>query len=147
MDPDGRHVAVELAGAELDVLADLRSRARELLADVDPGPGTVETTTLVLTELATNALVHGAPPGQCRLQVAPGLARIEVDDTSAAPAAVAADLPRPAGGGRGLALVEKLTSCWGQRPTAHGKTVWAEVALEAPETNHGHDPAPPPVGV
>jgi two-component sensor histidine kinase len=128
--PAGRLVTVELGPAELDILPDLRSWVRDLLTDADACADAIETTMLTLTELATNALTHGAPAGQCRLHVSTGaLLRIEVDDGSPASAALAGRRPRPRDGGLGLVLVERLTKSWGQTPTPSGKTVWAEIDL------------------
>ncbi len=93
-------------------------------------PGTdCDTVLLLVSEVATNALVHGA--GQVLVRVVPteGGVRIEVVDGSPA-------LPRPRTakdtdeGGRGLALVEALSSAWGAEPVDGGKTVWFEVAAD-----------------
>ena len=70
--------------------------------------------------------MHGA--GEVRVRVLPRLpgVRVEVADGSAA-------LPRPREatavdeGGRGLALVEALSSSWGAELGEGGKTVWFEL--------------------
>lgn len=88
-----------------------------------------DTVSLLVSEVATNALVHGV--GQVRIRVVPQTegVRIEVVDGSAT-------LPRPRDaalldeGGRGLALVAALASSWGSEPTGAGKTVWFEVGTE-----------------
>ncbi|WSZ44958.1 ATP-binding protein [Streptomyces sp. NBC_00190] len=94
----------------------------------------------VVAELANNAVTHGRVPGRrFRLQMAATdtTLRIEVTDTRGACApASAAELPSPdAESGRGLVLVAALADKWG---TTLGpvplKTVWAEIALPAPES-------------
>ncbi len=81
---------------------------------------------LLVSEVATNALVHGT--GEVRIRVVPGdrVLRVEVSDASTdLPALRRASLLDE--GGRGVALVEALSSAWGAEHTASGKTVWFEV--------------------
>lgn len=86
-----------------------------------------DTVALLVSEVATNALVHGT--GQVLVRVVPsaGGVRIEVrDGSSRLPArrrATAVDE-----GGRGIALVEALAVAWGSEVTEDGKTVWFELA-------------------
>lgn len=90
-----------------------------------------DTVSLLVSEVATNALVHGR--GQVRVRVIPLPAgvRIEVvDDSPTLPSPREATLLDE--GGRGLALVAALSSSWGAEPTGSGKTVWFEVAALSP---------------
>jgi len=86
-----------------------------------------DTVALLVSEVATNALVHGA--GKVRVRVRPTVrgVRVEVhDEDTTLPArrhATAMDE-----GGRGIALVDALSSGWGAETTPDGKTVWFEVA-------------------
>jgi anti-sigma regulatory factor (Ser/Thr protein kinase) len=88
--------------------------------------GDCDTLALLVSEVATNALIHGA--GQVRVRVlhAGPRMRIEVSDDS-----VSLPVPRRAGtdaeGGRGLALVEALAADWGVEARDTGKTVWFEL--------------------
>ena len=83
------------------------------------------TTELVVSELVTNAILHGRGPIGLRL-IRTGILTCEVSDTGGA-----APHLRRAGtldeNGRGLLLVARLTHRWGSRPTADGKTIWAEL--------------------
>ena len=85
-----------------------------------------DTVALLVSEVATNALVHGV--GEVRVRVLPASpgVRIEVVDGSAEMPqrrrATAVDE-----GGRGIALVEELSSAWGSEATPTGKTVWFEL--------------------
>ncbi len=87
---------------------------------------------LCVSELATNAVLHGVPPGRgFRLMTwleRDGLLRVEVHDSGPGrPCAV-----RPAAGeesGRGLLLVEAVADRWGVGERDPGKVVWCELAL------------------
>jgi hypothetical protein len=85
------------------------------------------TTTLVASELVTNAIRYGAPPIQLRL-IRDTTLICEVSDASG----TAPHLRRARGfdeGGRGLLLVAQLTQRWGTRYHASGKTIWCEQPL------------------
>jgi anti-sigma regulatory factor (Ser/Thr protein kinase) len=94
-----------------------------------------ETLTLIAAELTSNAVRHGHVPGRdfhLQLTLSGGTFRIEVADTRAE------RLPEPghpeadtgSESGRGLLLVDALADKWGvePRPSAPGKTVWAELS-------------------
>lgn len=86
-----------------------------------------DTVALLVSEVATNALVHG--DGKVRVRVRPterGL-RVEVHDDNPALPARRQATPLDEGG-RGIALVEALSSGWGAERTDDGKTVWFEVS-------------------
>lgn len=86
----------------------------------------VDTATLLVSELTTNAVVHG--DGEISVRVVPtdtGV-RVEVrDESEALPEERPPDLD--AEGGRGIDLVARLATAWGVRPESRGKTVWFEV--------------------
>ena len=86
-----------------------------------------DTVTLLVSELVTNAVVHGGGEVEVLVRLLPGSVRVEVRDASAV-----APIPRVADdedtSGRGLALVETLARRWGVDPVAGGgKAVWFEV--------------------
>lgn len=81
---------------------------------------------LCVSELATNALLHGVPPGRgflLRLGFDGDVLRAEVHDSGAG-------VPRvqeaPDEGGRGLMLVAALSDKWGVGERNPGKVVWCE---------------------
>lgn len=88
--------------------------------------GDCDTLALLVSEVATNALIHGA--GQVRVRVVDRGPRLRVqvsDDSARLPTARAFD--GDAEGGRGLALVDALAVAWGAEPRSGGKTVWFEL--------------------
>ncbi|MFF8813315.1 ATP-binding protein [Streptomyces pactum] len=89
-----------------------------------------------VSELATNAVVHGVPPGQhfaVRVEVDEVAVRIEVRDSSAG-APVARSPRLDSEGGRGLLLVHELADAWGDITHTSGKTVWFSMSsAPAPE--------------
>ncbi|HEY3976577.1 MAG TPA: SpoIIE family protein phosphatase [Streptosporangiaceae bacterium] len=87
------------------------------------------TTELVVSELVTNAIRHGAPPIQLRLIRDDGIVCEVADASSTAP-----HLQRSRAldeGGRGLLLVCELAESWGTRQTTTGKTIWCQQVLPA----------------
>ena len=90
---------------------------------------------LILTELVTNATLHGTPPVTVGVQVSPEMARFEVSDASAGVPVGLVQSPE-AMTGRGLMLVEALSDRWGVDRQDHGKLVWAEVGLAPVEPEH-----------
>src|SRR5262245_49661933 len=87
---------------------------------------------LILTELVTNATLHGTPPVTVGVQVSPERARFEVSDASGGVPVGLVQSPE-AMTGRGLMLVEALSDRWGVDRQSHGKLVWAEVGLAPAE--------------
>lgn len=98
------------------------------------------TATLLTSELATNAITHsesGADGGKFEVSVfrAPGWVRVEVSDLGST------EQPRPqhrspcdvSEHGRGLDLVEALSSKWGaqDREDGLGRCIWYELAWSA----------------
>lgn len=84
-----------------------------------------------VSELATNAVLHGVPPGRgFRLHLrldAYGLLRIELHDSGSGEPRIPAAADDESG--RGLILVEALSDKWGVGPRHPGKIVWCEFAL------------------
>ncbi|MGH3343645.1 MAG: ATP-binding protein [Carbonactinosporaceae bacterium] len=80
---------------------------------------------LVVSELVTNAVIHGYGPAQLRLTFN-GRLRVEVRDLSPAPPRLRDTCPGELGG-RGLQIVNRLSESWGWRPHGRGKLVWCEL--------------------
>ncbi|MGH3343642.1 MAG: ATP-binding protein [Carbonactinosporaceae bacterium] len=86
---------------------------------------------LLVSELVTNAVVHGGGPTLLRLSF-DGTLRVEVTDRSPAPPRLRRTGPDELGG-RGLQLVDGLAECWSWQPRGRGKLVWCELRPLPPD--------------
>lgn len=87
---------------------------------------TVETASLLVSELVTNAVLHARSAVDLTLRWAGSEIRIEVEDRSGH-VPQAKDYGPEAASGRGLLLVETLSEEWGVDATASGKIVWCRL--------------------
>lgn len=87
----------------------------------------LEPVRLVVSELATNALVHGRTPITVTLSQQDDAVRVMVSDDAEWVASRGQDQDLPAGG-RGLGIVQVLSRDWGVVDGAGSKTVWASFA-------------------
>jgi anti-sigma regulatory factor (Ser/Thr protein kinase) len=81
---------------------------------------------LVVTELATNAVVHARSPFSVLLRPEGAGVRVSVHDHSHIRPLMREPGPL-ATSGYGLRLVNALAVNWGVQPSTDGKTVWAEL--------------------
>ena len=88
---------------------------------------------LVISELFSNALRHAAPLPGSKIRVAwridPGCVQVSVSDGGGTTVPELGQPTQGATGGRGLRIVEKLSSRWGASTGEDGTTVWAEVPV------------------
>ncbi|GAA0310502.1 ATP-binding protein [Kineococcus aurantiacus] len=97
---------------------------------------------LVVTELVSNAVRHGAPPATLTLDCA-GAAGVTVGVSDADPHAPTLRHVTPdALGGRGIALVDVLSEDWGVDPHPGGKTVWSRILGDVPGDVPGGEELP-----
>jgi anti-sigma regulatory factor (Ser/Thr protein kinase) len=93
----------------------------------------VETATLLLSELVTNAVRHaGAPDREIRTRCVLGADTLRVEVSDAGDGMPTPRTPDPEEEcGRGLTLLAALASAWDTHPRPYGigKTVWFEVPL------------------
>jgi len=120
----------------VELPADARSagRARAFVAHFCAAAGlsgeTRRTSSLLVSELVTNALVHGRSGATVEICLHAGwVLRVAVtDDDPALLPEVDARLRTSAEDGRGLLIVSLLAARWGVRPVdGGGKTVWFEL--------------------
>lgn len=91
----------------------------------------VEHTAVLLTdELVANAVLHGQGPIRLGVSVAGCVVRVSVSDAGTSRIVMDPDPDRTKTSGRGLFLVDSLSSKWGMNPDDPGKRVWFE--LEQP---------------
>ncbi len=88
----------------------------------------VETASLVASEVVTNAVIHARSDAELLLERTPTALRISVIDHGEG----LSQREKTGGGdgGRGLLIVEALSSRWGTELTDGGNCVWAELAIE-----------------
>jgi anti-sigma regulatory factor (Ser/Thr protein kinase) len=93
----------------------------------------IDDTTLVASELVTNAILHARTPLRVVLQVRDlDVVRVEVtDDNPRSP--VRAPDDGGATTGRGLHVVAGAATNWGTHTEGTGKTVWAELGARHPD--------------
>ena len=83
-------------------------------------------TSLIVSELATNAVLHASSPFRLSMNRSASSLRITVEDaTPVAP--VPRHPPADEPGGRGLGIVDRLSARWGTTVHDHGKVVWSEI--------------------
>ncbi|NEB35378.1 ATP-binding protein [Streptomyces sp. SID14515] len=91
---------------------------------------------LCVTELATNALRHGVPPGRgfkvhIYLERVENMIRVELHDSGDGEVRPADGVPgADEEGGRGLLLVAAVADKWGVGERNPGKVVWCEFSIE-----------------
>jgi anti-sigma regulatory factor (Ser/Thr protein kinase) len=92
--------------------------------------GVLEAALLAVSEVVTNAVRHGSGRVQLCITADDRLVRIEVTDEGAQlPSRRSPSEDALRDGGRGLHLLDALTTEWGSspRPDGPGKTVWMEI--------------------
>ena len=92
----------------------------------------IDDTALVVSELATNAIVHARSSFTVTIGSSGGAIRIEVGDACMTPPSVRPHSPDSLGG-RGLPLIDAVASTWGVLRTKNGKIVWAQLAPAPPD--------------
>ncbi|HEX2149350.1 MAG TPA: ATP-binding protein [Actinomycetota bacterium] len=81
---------------------------------------------LMISELVTNAILHGGHGALLSLSVSPSKLRAEVRDASRAQPVVRS-YSETATTGRGMVIVDALAGAWGSFPVDGGKVVWFEL--------------------
>jgi anti-sigma regulatory factor (Ser/Thr protein kinase) len=108
------------------------ARARLVVRDVAAAlymNGAPETAAIIVSELATNAVLHGEGSIELRVVADDAALRIEVSDEgpNAVPSVRAPSADPASEGGRGLRLVDLLATRWGVELLDDRKVVWAEI--------------------
>jgi anti-sigma regulatory factor (Ser/Thr protein kinase) len=88
---------------------------------------TIDDAVLLTSELVTNAVRHCAHTSTLRLMRRGRMVRVEVDDDEQRPPVLQPSVEPDAERGRGLRLVDALSTSWGWQPLGPGKRVWFEL--------------------
>jgi anti-sigma regulatory factor (Ser/Thr protein kinase) len=112
----------------VDSVTAARRFVTESLSDLTPE--TLDLLTLMVSELATNCVIHATTGFRVTLNRNRYDIRIEVTDTGAGTATMQTPSPQ-APHGRGLRIVDSLAHNWGvtRQHSGNGKTVWITVPL------------------
>jgi anti-sigma regulatory factor (Ser/Thr protein kinase) len=109
--------------------------ARRFLLDTagewELSPELTEVAQLVVSELVSNAVEHAGTASTIKLELSGGRLKISVRDGSTTQP-VARPLDMVSFRGRGLPLIDRVSEHWGIANHIDGKTVWAELAIPAP---------------
>jgi|HubBroStandDraft_6_1064221.scaffolds.fasta_scaffold900213_1 anti-sigma regulatory factor (Ser/Thr protein kinase) len=89
----------------------------------------VEVAELLVSELLTNAIVHGGDRASLVVDVTAEHIHVEVLDSSAAVGVEPLRVGPSSEHGRGLTIVDALASSWGVSPRYLGKAVWFDLDL------------------
>jgi len=100
-------------------------------------PGACDDAATLVSELATNAVLHARTPFTVEVSCVERVVRISVRDQSVAQPRVR-DYGTSATTGRGMRLVEAMSSQWGVEQESDGKSVW----IDLPQQGAARD-APP----
>lgn len=99
----------------------------------------IPTLELAVSELVTNALVHGTGVIEVELKTAGDVLRLDVADRGRHVEPLVSRPPPPGDrGGWGLALVEHLSDSWGSVTGPTGTRVWMETRID-PGSGGGDD--------
>ena len=110
--------------------------AKALLAGDVPAE-LVDTAVLLVSELASNVILHARSGIEVSVACRPDHARVAVADRNPRHL-VRRRHAQDATTGRGLLLVDRLAATWGVEPAPDGKTVWFE--LRPPAGDAAADP-------
>jgi anti-sigma regulatory factor (Ser/Thr protein kinase) len=137
MDEQWTHEVIE----EFDGVPESVRRARRVVTEAvaDAGPAG-DDAVLLLSELATNAVIHAGSPFRVVVRRRDDRLRVEVADRSRA-AARRQRFSSTSGTGRGLALVDDLADRWGVEERDDGKSVWFELTVRPAGSEPGRQAA------
>jgi anti-sigma regulatory factor (Ser/Thr protein kinase) len=128
--PDGARVATHVVEAEPHGVAPARQFVRRTLATWGIDGDYMDTAVLCVSELVTNAIIHGAAGCELRVVLQRGILTATVRDrgTPALRAEWSTSDPL-AVHGRGLQIVDALASRWGSELDSVGMTVWCQLEV------------------
>jgi anti-sigma regulatory factor (Ser/Thr protein kinase) len=126
--------------AGVQAIADGRRFVRQRLLELRVQPAQVDVGTLLASEVLTNAVKYGPPPGSLRVHAFEDRVRVCVSDSTDTP-----PVPRENGenGGWGLHLLEVGALDWGYHREGEGKCIWYDIACDEPSPAPGENAGDP----
>jgi anti-sigma regulatory factor (Ser/Thr protein kinase) len=110
-------------------VAAARHHARRALSTLAPEPR--DAAELMVSELATNSIKHAQSPFTLVIDRSPAMISVEVHDTGGGHPTLGSPQPwEPIG--RGLYIVDLMSSAWGVIKSDHGKVVWFTLDTDPP---------------
>lgn len=109
-----------------EYVRDARDHVAELLAARGWSETAIEKARLVISELATNAVLHAQTPFELNCQIE-GTARFEVRDWDPESVPLVRDPDPDHAGGLGLRLVDAIATDWGVETHPEFKVVWCTI--------------------
>jgi phosphoserine phosphatase RsbU/P len=140
---------IQEALRELDTLAADGQANGHPDSTADHADDLVETVVLLASELCENAVLHAGTEFEVTLTATDTDVSVAVTDRGAGPLELHLAQPRQRYGraashGRGLALVQRLSTAWGTRHESDGRhVIWFSVARGTPPAIPPAPPAPP----
>ena len=117
---------------EVSSVTDARWALRSMLEEAGSSTDESDAAAMVITELLANAIVHSERRNEfidVVVQSSAEQIHIEVTDHNPRPP-VQREISRDASSGRGLTIVDALSSAWGwERVEGDGKRVWCDMPL------------------
>lgn len=111
-------------------VGEARSWIEAFLAERSIGNPVRDDAQLVVSELVTNAVMHGDGGLVLRASITDSVVQVSVTDSGdRLPEVLPVDPSRI--GGLGLIVVDRIASDWGISPFPGGKTVWAALSLSS----------------
>jgi anti-sigma regulatory factor (Ser/Thr protein kinase) len=120
-------------------VSDARRWVTQVLTEIDR-PELIESASISVSEVITNALLHAQQPVSVRLRGTRNHPRVEVRDGSPEPPALPDLDSDPTDDvlltfGRGLSIVARVSSAWGAEIEDDGKVVWFVPQVELTDGN------------
>lgn len=128
MDAGERRTASLGVPAEASAPGEARRWASRTLIDWGLDDDSLQIALLALNELTTNALLHARSGSRVELDLDDDRLLVLVTDAGLSTALAPQSAEPTELRGRGLALVEAITTAWGSERTSRGTTVWFEIA-------------------
>ncbi|RNM13878.1 ATP-binding protein [Nocardioides pocheonensis] len=134
--PEGALVAVHEVAGDRSSVAPARRFLEETLSGWGVDDDVVEASVVCLSELVTNAVIHAQGGCIVRAELHDDVLTVSVRDSGSAGAAHVTSIADPLQvHGRGLQLVEALTSRWAYEIDGDGAVVWFAQDLASPPTS------------